>query len=373
MSALGTVDGGLVICFDQLERIAETPDEDGAVSALSRLLRDAVALCEKHPNVSCIVSALPEVADAAVGALPGPDQQRIRGEQPFTQPLRALASDQVEPFFIPRFEYLAGQTNEPAALLPIRSFARWITKEAPLGLSPRLLLHAMHRFGHHVRFSELEPNSVKLFDRAWNDAIAAFSQLSGGGGDEIVEVGTDRLDALWQRVQVEAPRQVVSTSETADLVSWSLSRVAANFADVSTVEHVTAKCEDGIWVVRFVVRHANAQSSHRAIYLCDAKNYAGALVTQIETARIASARGQEKNFVFRPFGNFENGPSSMVRRKIEELRRVGGIACDLLPAEVLNMSQLRMLSLRVDQTAFNVWTQQQAALVPSLHRAVSPP
>jgi hypothetical protein len=49
-----------------------------------------------------------------------------------------------------------------------------------------------------------------------------------------------------------------------------------------------------------------------------------------------------------------------------------GRACDLLPAEVLNMSQLRMLSLRVDQTAFNVWTQQQAALVPSLHRAVSP-
>jgi hypothetical protein len=256
---------------------------------------------------------------------------------------------------------------------PVRDFVAWISAQNEPGLSPRLLLHAMHRYGHALRF-DTSSDIAELFPVAWLAATSAYGEIDRDGDDEPNSDGAiARVDARWQRVQLEGSGNFATHSaEVADLISWALAEVAVHFDPSCTIDGINRGQHQALWYVHFVVRKKDGIASARRIFLCDASNYRGRLVQQVSVVKDMAAAGAIKSFAARPFGSFPMGPYSAVKQELDKLRDHAGAAFDLLPAEMINMSQLATLQASVDRVEFAEWAKHQSALLlPKLRFAVA--
>jgi len=364
--------GCLVVCFDQLERLASGAS-DG--SALGRLIKSAIQLLQAHSNIAVIVSALPDLYQQSLQYLDGAEKHRIGSSEP--QTLAPLKPVQIPKFVAPRLEYLSRDAAHVEGVKLLDSFAGWMAQQRMLPPPPRLVLRALEMFGRKCRYDEdFNPYSTDSMSNVWAEATGGFSRTSASvvnTDSAILTISAvDEVEAEWQHFQARAPQANLLPLTTIDLVAdvkWALESVAGYFHGVQEISGFTI-VDAATKSLDYLVQTRSCGSLSRRMYFADKDNYAKALRDQM--AAIANEKGHAQKIVIRPYRALPAGPSSQITPISEAIRRSGGLTIDLSTDEAILIAQLKRFSSGIAKEKWPVWIQTKHAMLPSIERSVMP-
>jgi hypothetical protein len=367
--------GCLIICFDQLERLAASEADGGA---LTKLLRSSIELLRQHSNFACIVAALPDVALQAMHALDDPERHRITSS-PDTQNLPLLRPREVPSFLEPRFAHLAKVAPDTdGAVKLLRQFALWLGTQRIGAQPPRLILRAMEQFGRKCRYDDDgDPRAESFMQDVWTEAEGAFGQgprLGQGTpaqpNPEVSEI--DRVELEWQHFQA---RDVASrpypegTGQLGEYLDWALKNIVAYLFGVAAIHRVSRTEWKELCVIDFSVEFQGGDVSDRRVFLVDATNYAGRLVAQL--TNVANHDTRSKKIVLRPYDPLPSGRTSRVTPVVDRIRRAGGSVLTLETAEAMSLVQAKKFRASVAEMAWRNWIASKVPYFQTIEQLVA--
>lgn len=377
LAALQPIRGCLLICFDQLEGLAINPNTAGQVEALTNLIRNTLDLLRKYPNVGCLLSALPEIADLAVNALPYPDQQRIKGQAPSPQNLSLLKLDQIPSFLKRRYEFLASRPSAGEAVKLISDFSNWISVQDQLPMPPRLLLNALERFGHESIVLGLDVDLKTCYERIWMETVAAFEP--GQGAEGAIEVvlsnaeGTAdprQVNLKWEHFMSQMPAAdplPENHSQTTNLISWALEHIGPHVFAVESIVGVQRLEWQESPAVSFEVKHSNGSRQSRIFVLAESPFQHGVLKAQLE--KILSGATSATVIVGRTVNAFPGGKN--IPPLLSKLEVRGGAKLEFTKQELVYLSQLKRFRDSVSPEEWSAWIGgRTASMTPCIEKLV---
>lgn len=360
--ALAQLKRQIVLCFDQLERVA-LDAADGDSRALKQLVQESLQILRSQSNVACVISALTDIVNGTMTILPQPDRDRIE-QDPGIQSLRNLSLDEAADFFAPRIDYIAEEYPEVAR--EVSQFLAWVKATSfNRRLPPRFLLRGA------LATAKLALNGVPIradqFELIWADTTKQLStpppdiSAPNKSNDEPIDVETE-----WQRIKSEGGELRLlpkGFQDVVDVIAWSLPALAAAVSGGSAVTDVSQNLRKRP-ELDFAVTTAKGESVLTRLFLVNEPNYRGKLLDQLKSLKGSKFAGRK--VAFRTRDSFPTGGQSKLRPQIEDLKAAGFVFVDMSAGEMVTILQLRKLASIVDRAAFERWLEKRLLPLPAL-------
>lgn len=360
--ALARLDKQVVLCFDQLERVA-LDASDGDSRALKQLVQESLQILRSQPNVGCVISALTDIVEKTMSILPQPDRDRIE-QEPGIQSLRNLSLDDATNFFAPRIEHIGDEF--PLIAGEVSNFLAWVKANSlSRRLPPRFLLRGASAVAKRAYNSE--PLGAAAFAEIWGEATKQLATTTPDiSAPNKLEPEPVDVETEWQRVKSEGgglsllPKDF---KEVMDLASWSLSTIYPAVSGVARVEGLSTNLRKRP-ELSFSVTSSKGDQKPSRLFLVNEPNYRGKLLDQIKSLRGTKFDGRK--IAFRSRDSFPTGPHSKIRPLIDELKTDGFTFVDMPAGEMVTLLQLRKLASRVDSQPLARWLEKRLLPLPAL-------
>lgn len=352
----------VVLCFDQLERVA-LDAADGDSRALKQLIQESLQILRSQPNVACIVSALTDIVDGTMKILPQPDRDRVE-QDPGIQSLRNLSLDEAMDFFAPRLAYIAEEY--PIAAQEVSNFLTWVrSHSASRRVPPRLLLRgAMGAAKQALNGGALSANDfAAIWTETTKQLVTATPDISAPLKTEPEPVD---VESEWHRIKSEGGelRFLPKTfQDVVDVIAWALPALAPAISGASAVTDVSHNLRKRP-ELDFAVTTAKGDKVVTRLFLLNEPNYRGKLSDQLKSLKSSKFAGRK--IAFRTRDAFPMGPQSKLRPQIEELKAAGFLFVDMSASEIVTILQLRKLSAAVERPALERWLEKRLLPLPGL-------
>ncbi len=365
--ALAQLKRQVVLCFDQLERVA-LDSADGDSKALKQLVQESLQILRSQSNVACVISALTDIVDRTMNILPQPDRDRVE-QEPGIQSLRNLSLEEADDFFAPRIEHIAQDHPEVAA--EVASFVAWVkANSASRRIPPRFLLRGA------MTSAKRALSDASKADRDFAQIWAETTKQLSAPTLELAAVASSQpeqpdVETEWQRVKSEGGELRLlpkGYQEVIDLIEWSLPALRPAISGVGEVSKVSKGLRSRP-EIDFSITTTRGETALSRLYLVNEPNYRGKLVDQLKSLKGTKFAG--RRIVFRTRDSFPLGAQSKLRPQIDELKALGFVLIDMSAGEMVTLLQLRKLSGAVNKRAFESWLEKRLLPLPGLARLLS--
>lgn len=361
--ALNKVGVKILLCFDQLERIA-LDVTDGDTLALRQLLRECIQLVTDYENVGCVVSALQAVYARTYSVLADPERDRIAA-RPKPIEMQQLTVAGAPAFLAPRIDHV--RRVDPALASELDACVSVLSQSSlgALTVPARFFVRSL---------GEAAEARVRSTDPI--DPVGVWGELFGDDEDEPeyrpisgIEVSAVNTVSLkWSDIQGDLLGTAIlprTDAEALSLIGWALGNLP--FRAVSKVT-IGTRFNDQLGF-EVAIQLPNGAQRTKSIFLCNEPNYKGKLVNQLE--RLKRTRTKNEKVVLRTRDQFPKTRQSPVRKVLDELAAKGFSLADPAKDELLRIAQLRRLSGEVSTSELAEWLTSQLSLAPTVERLLS--
>lgn len=365
--ALASLKRQVVLCFDQLERVA-LDAADGDSKALKQLIQEALQILRSQPNVGCVVSALTDIVDRTVRMLPQPDRDRIE-QEPGIQSLRNLSLEEADDFFAPRIAHIA-QTH-PHIAEEVQGFIAWVKKNsANRRIPPRFLLRGAMTSAKRAMGGA--PPSERDYERIWGETTRQLGESTPDLATAAASQKTSPdVETEWQRVKSEGGdlgSMPQAFQDVVDLVAWALVALPRAISGAGAVSDVAKNLRRRPEIDFSLSNNRGAGVASR-LYLVNEPNYKGKLVDQLKALRASKFAGRK--IAFRTRDAFPMGPQSKAKPQLDELKNQGFVFVDMAAGEMVTLLQLKRLAGAIEREAFENWLEKRLLPLPGLAKLLT--
>lgn len=365
--ALAYIGGSLIVFFDQLESLI-TKDSNSSAS-LKGLIAASLGVVQTNRNAGVIISAPPEIADEAIEGLLESDQHRVTHPYGVVS-LELVRKGEVARFFQSRFEYLRDFGFPRDKLESCNNFACWLDDNAMLvPLPPRLLLVAAHGFARSTidssaalsvdDMAKVWTASIAKFDTKKTPSVVVVRDSPPSTRDKNSDAGISQVEEKWITLEAEyanSPRDVENAEEALELLTWFLPTFAPVFPGVNKLTVINRGARKGISSLQFRITFESKSAIERELLILDQVNYAGKLLDTLR--KIQHHKPLQHSVIARLGDNFPR--SGKLLTTLNQLRRENLALTGLLPAETINIKQIRALAGRTNEEHLLAWFRAKA-------------
>lgn len=368
---LAKIQGGLILCFDQLEALYANSGSSNQAPALANLISRSINLVRKEPHVACIVSTVPGT-ETSMASLDSSERDRLI-EPPGPQDLDFVDKTNCEIFLEPRFRYLA-ECEPDADLSYLASFSKnfWELAGIP-STSSRIILRAINEFAREAAKCQSEPiESIARRVAEKYSHTEPYDQTQPSTAptkDEQVN-SLENVENNWQHVLARAAPTIKSDNSTiAQLLRWGIENVASSFVTINRVTETAIRYDADTAIIDFTVFYPNAKHREASIYIVNEPNSGSKLADQLK--RVSKHQNDRAKVLVRTRSRIPTGQASAVGKIRRTLEEKGARLVEVQVPEMIALRQLMTLAEIVDHKAFSQWVSSREGHLPGLRQCVS--